>query len=83
MKYTVSAPEKPLKYLGSAVTRPRMSLPGTSLGGSPGLNGGIASVYLIGAATDTCWCMGNGKWERVPGFFSGESVPQNLDNLPA
>lgn len=67
MKYTVSAPEKPRKYLSSAATFARMSLPGTSLGGSPGLNEGIASVYLTGAATDTCWCMvawemGKGAW---------------------
>lgn len=54
MSHAVAAPEMPFKCLGSAVTFPRMNLPGASLGGSPALIGGIASVYLVGTVTVTC-----------------------------
>lgn len=83
MKHTVSAPEKPLKYLGSAVSFPRMNLPGTSLGGSPGLVGGVASVYLTGTVTVTGCCMVTWEMRKGSGFSSGESMTLNLDNLPA
>ena len=77
----MAAPEKPLKCLGSAVTFPRMNLPGDSLGGSPALIGRIAPVYLVGAVTATCWCWLHTQWEGVPEFSSGEARTQRLKNI--
>lgn len=79
----MAAPEKPLKCLGSAVTFPRMNLPGASLGGSPALIGGIASVYLAGTVTAICWCCLHRQWEGGPEFSSGEAMTQRLKNISA